>query len=171
MGRPKGTPEKLTAAAQKQICDRLELTMPQNLAAEAAGISERTYRYWCELGKNGIEPYASFYAAVRMARARGAANLTTRAIKGEKGSAAALVLLARRFPREYGSRAMSSGDDADGDWQTQYEREVEVSAAGRASSKATERFNEAIALAVAGEPTDRSSPSGKLITGDCGDER
>jgi hypothetical protein len=169
VGRRKGTPEKFTAAVQKQICDLLELSMPQNLAAEAAGISERTYRYWCEQGKNGTAPYAAFYAAVRVARARGAANLTTRAIKGEKGSAAALVLLARRFPREYGSRATSAGDDADGDWQTQYEREVEVGAAGRASSEATERFNEAIALAVADAPTDGSSPS--EITGDCDDER
>jgi hypothetical protein len=168
VARRKGTPDKLTAAVEKQICDLLELTVPQNLAAEAAGISERTYRYWCELGKTGMEPYASFHGAVRMARARGAANLTTRAIKGEKGSAAALVLLARRFPREYGSRAMSATDDDD--WQTQYEHEVEVTAAGRASSEATEKLHEAIALAVAYDPTNGLSDARKHI-GDRNDER
>ncbi len=146
------------AAVEEQICGLLEMTMPQNLAAEASGVSERTYRYWCQQGKDGLEPYASFYAAVRMARARGAANLTRRAIKGEKGSAEALVLLARRFPREYGPRAMSGAADDAGDWQTQYEVEVEVTAAGRASPEATEKFHEAIALAVNSEPSNSSRP-------------
>ncbi len=168
MGRRKGTPDKHTRAVEKQICDFLELTLPQHLAAEAAGISERTYRYWCELGKDGIEPYASFYVAVRTARARGAANLTTRALKGEKGSAAALVLLARRFPYDYGSRTMSADDGAD--WQRQYEHEVEVTAAGRASSVATEKLHEAIALAVAGEPTTVSRTQ-KKQPGERGDGR
>ena len=169
MARRKGTPEKDMASVAKTICDLLELTMPQNLAAEAAGISERTYRYWCEQGKDGVEPYASFYAEVRTARARGAANLTTRAIKGEKGSAAALVLLARRFPREYGSRLGAGPDDAGGDWQAQYDHEIEVTAAGRASPEATEKFHEAIALAVANEPNNVSSDPRKR--GDRGDER
>ena len=163
MGRRKGTPDKYTAAVEKQICDLLELTVPQRLAAEAAGISERTYRYWCELGKDGIEPYASFYVAVRTARARGAANLTTRAIKGEKGSAAALVLLARRFPDDYGSRTLSANEDSY--WEGQYEHELELTAAGRASSAATDKFHEALALAVAKDPAAGSADTKKADQG------
>jgi hypothetical protein len=107
--RRKGKPRKLTAAVQEEICASLEIGMPEKLAAEAAGIPERTFHYWCQQGRDEIEPYASFLTAVERARAIGAKHLLTRVLKGEKGSTAAQWVLERRFPREFGPRVMLGG--------------------------------------------------------------
>lgn len=109
MRRRKGKPRKLTAAVEAEICASLDIGMPEKYAAEAAGVSERTFHFWCQQGKDEIEPYASFLTSVERARAIGAKNLLTRALKGEKGSAAAQWALERRFPREFGSRVMLGG--------------------------------------------------------------
>lgn len=114
MPRPKGTPEKLNSEVQKAICQSLEIGVPAKYAAEEAGVSERTFRYWCQLGESVVEPYAGFLAAVRRARARGAKNLLTRALKGEKGSSAAMWTLERSYRREFGANVMISGSP-DGD--------------------------------------------------------
>jgi len=107
--RPKGTPDKLNPEVQKAICQSLEIGLPANYAAEEASVSERTFRYWCQMGEKGIEPYAAFLTAVTQARARGAKNLLTRALKGEKGSSAAMWTLERSYRREFGANVMISG--------------------------------------------------------------
>ena len=109
MRRRRGKPRRLTAAVEEQICALLEIGMPEKLAAEAAGIPERTFHHWCQQGRDGIEPYASFLTKVERARAIGAKNLLTRVLKGEKGSSAAQWVLERRFPREFGPRVMLGG--------------------------------------------------------------
>jgi hypothetical protein len=109
MPRPKGTPEKLNAEVQQAICESLKIGLPAKYAAEDADVSERTLRYWCQLGESGIEPYAAFLAAVTQARARGAKNLLTRALKGERGSSAAMWTLERSYRPEFGANVMISG--------------------------------------------------------------
>ncbi|MGA8575963.1 MAG: hypothetical protein WB609_09845 [Candidatus Cybelea sp.] len=109
MPRRKGKPRTLTAAVEEEICASLEIGMPEKLAAQAAGIPERTFHYWCQQGRDDIEPYASFLTEVERARAIGAKNLLTRVLKGEKGSTAAQWVLERRFPREFGPRVMLGG--------------------------------------------------------------
>jgi hypothetical protein len=105
----KRKPRKLTAVVQQEICASLEIGLPEKYAAEVAGVAERTFHHWCQQGENDIEPYASFVTAVERARALGVKNLLTRALKGEKGSAAAQWALERRFPRAFGSRVMLGG--------------------------------------------------------------
>jgi hypothetical protein len=105
----KGKPHKLTAAVEREICASLEIGLPKNLAAEGAGISERTFHNWCQQGREGTEPYASFLSAVERARAIGAKYLFARVLKGEKGSGGAQWALERCFPREFGARMMLGG--------------------------------------------------------------
>ena len=114
MPRRKGTPEKLTPEVERAICQSLEIGLPQKYAAAEAGISDRTFRYWLEHGEKGTEPYAAFRAAVAQARARGAKNLLTRALKGERGSAAAMWTLERSYRAEFGAN-IAIGGMGDGD--------------------------------------------------------
>jgi hypothetical protein len=103
-GRPKGSSSLLTKARTLQICRMLEIAMPEKYAAEANGVSDRTFRDWMSKGAEGIAPYAGFHAAVSRARARGMLNMLVRALKGGKGSGAAMWTLERRYPEEYGPR-------------------------------------------------------------------
>jgi len=107
--RDKGIPEKLNAAVQKEICDSLELAIPEKCAAEAAGVDEMTFHSWMRKGAEGTEPYKSFRDAVMCSRARAIKNLTLRALRGEKGSREALFFLERRFRQYYGSHLMIGG--------------------------------------------------------------
>jgi hypothetical protein len=121
----------------------LEIGLPEKYASEAADVSERTFHYWCEQGRNGVEPYASFLTAVERARALAAKHLLTRMLKGEKGSAAAQWLLDRRFPREFGSRVMLGGIP-DGD-PIRIDRNDRI----RESSEACRLLHEAIVASAA----------------------
>jgi len=112
--RRRGKPRTLTAAVEGVICASLEIGMPEKFAAEEARVPERTFHYWCQQGREGIEPYASFLTEVERARTLGVKHLLTRNLKGEKGSSAAQWLLERRFPREFGPRVMVGGI-SDGD--------------------------------------------------------
>jgi hypothetical protein len=105
----KGNPRTLTTAIRDEICASLEIGLPEKYAAEAAAVAERTFHYWCQQGHDGVEPYASFVAAVERARAIGAKNLLTRVLKGSTGSDGAKWTLERRFPREFGPRVLLGG--------------------------------------------------------------
>ena len=109
MPRRRGKPRKLSVAVEEQICASLEIGMPEKFAAEEARVPERTFHYWCQQGRDGIEPYASFLTEVERARALGVKHLLTRVLKGEKGSAGAQWVLERRFPHEFGPRVMLGG--------------------------------------------------------------
>jgi hypothetical protein len=147
MPRRKGTPQKLTAAVQKEICDALELSLTENLAAEAAGIHETTFYDWMRKGDDGIEPYQSFRDAVIRARARGAKNLIMRGLKGEKGSQQALWLLERRYRKEYGPQLLVRG--APEAAPINIDREKEAAAAIRSCPEASRLMHESLAAAVA----------------------
>ena len=155
MPRRKGKPRKLTAGIEQDICASLEIGTPEKYAAEAAGISERTFHYWCEQGRNDVEPYASFVTAVERARAIGAKHLLTRVLKGEKGSAGAQWLLERRFPREFGSRVMLGGIP-DGD-PIRIDRNDRI----RESPEALRLLHEAIVAAADGVIDSPDSRSGE----------
>ena len=149
----KGKPRNLTAAIEKELCASLEIGTPEKFAAEAAGVPERTFHYWCQQGRDGIEPYASFVTAVERARAIGAKNLLTRVLKGEKGSAGAQWVLERRFPREFGSRVMLGGIP-DGD-----PIRLDATDGIRESPEASKRLHEAMILAAEAALGSTRSPS------------
>jgi hypothetical protein len=140
----KGKPRKLTAAVEQDMCASLEIGLPEKYAAEAAGVSERTFHHWLQQGDNDVEPYASLVTAVRRARALGAKNLLTRALKGEKGSAAAQWVLERRFPRAFGARVMVGGIP-DGD-PIRFDANDQV----RESPEASKLLHQAIVAAAQG---------------------
>jgi len=101
-GRPPGSPNKLTAEVAKAVCGLLEASVPDRYAAEANGLSERTFRRWMELGAAGRKPYAEFFAAATRARARAVVRLVVKALSGGPGSYQALRILERRYPRYFG---------------------------------------------------------------------
>lgn len=103
MGRPLGSSPLLTPEITEEICKCLRLSMADRFAAECCGVDERTFRGWQQKGEEGIEPYATFLAAVTRARADGVKRMHRKALRGGKGSSAALWFLERRFRKEYGS--------------------------------------------------------------------
>lgn len=157
----KGKPRTLTAAVEQEICESLEIGLPEKLAAQAAGIPERTFHYWCQQGRDGIEPYDSFVTNVERARARGAKHLLTRVLKGEKGSAGAQWVLERLFPREFGSRVMLGGIP-DGD-----PIRLDATDGIRESPEASKRLHEVMILAAEAARGATRSPS--RITDEDGD--
>lgn len=102
-GRPKGSykPLLLTDEVTAKICDLIKLAVPIHYAAPACGISHDTFQLWMEKGERGEEPYEDFFRKVTRARGEAVAALHVRALKGEKGSSAALWLLERRFWKDY----------------------------------------------------------------------
>lgn len=62
-------PVKLTPKTQKAIVAYIRSGAFDWVAAEAAGISARTFRRWMEAGERGVAAYVGFYEAVRVARA------------------------------------------------------------------------------------------------------
>jgi hypothetical protein len=100
---PKGrSPDRITPELTEAICQKLELSVPEKYAAQAAGVPERTYYRWVQLGEKGRAPYAAFVAAVTRARASAVCSLTVRVLGGGKGSSGATWLLERRFREDYG---------------------------------------------------------------------
>ena len=83
------------------MCDLIKLAVPIHYAAPACGISHDTFQLWMEKGERGEEPYEDFFREVTRARGEAVAALHVRALKGEKGSSAALWLLERRFWKDY----------------------------------------------------------------------
>lgn len=104
-GRPSGTPERLTPELQAALFANIGLGLTLRCSAEDAGISIKTLEAWDRKGREGIAPYAEFHRALTRARASGQKSLHVRALGGGAGSSAAMWLLERRFPEEYGSKA------------------------------------------------------------------
>lgn len=100
-GRPPGSTTLLTAEVTKGICDQLEIAVPDKWAAAMYGISEELYYRWLRLGEAGQRPYDAFFSAVARARAKCISNMHVRALKGDKGSNAAMWMLERRHWRDY----------------------------------------------------------------------
>ncbi|SRR5579871_26569 len=68
---PGGRPAKLTPEAQASIVEAIDQGCFDYIAAEAAGITARTFRNWIERGEKASKgPYHDFYLAVMQARAK-----------------------------------------------------------------------------------------------------
>ena len=64
-----GRPTKLDGARLEVVVEQIRLGAFDWVAAEAAGIGQRTFYEWLERGRRGEAKYAAFEAAVRRARA------------------------------------------------------------------------------------------------------
>jgi hypothetical protein len=101
-----GRPTKLTPEVEKKIRACVGMGMPFARSAMAAGVSYTAFKEWVARGKAGEEPYASFAAALKEAKADGEAMLLGRIVKaaGDDQWQAAAWILERRHPESYGRR-------------------------------------------------------------------
>lgn len=124
--RGRGRPTKLSPAVEEAILKSLKIGAPLTIAAEAAGISQRTLEFWLEWGRAGKEPYASFADKAAKLRAEDAVrslSVVVRAqLRGDLNALrAAIWSLERKFPRHFGQAAMHAavsvhtGSAKDGD--------------------------------------------------------
>lgn len=75
---------KLTAEAQATIVEAIQRGAFDHIAAEAAGVTGRTFRNWMERGAEEARGlYADFYAAVIQARAKARINAEARVYETE----------------------------------------------------------------------------------------
>lgn len=89
------------------IVRSIELGMPWNLAADAAGIGRSTLHEFRLRGAQGEPPFAAFVDRLRAAEAAGVArSLATIRAAAEGGTwQASAWLLERRYPSEFGRRS------------------------------------------------------------------
>ena len=93
----------LNGTLTKKICARLSDGCDQKTACSICGIGERTYHNWKERGRNGEEPYASFFSAASRARDTHKARLLKIVIAAaNKDARHAEWLLGKGWPREFG---------------------------------------------------------------------
>jgi len=102
MPKPKLTPE-----LQKKIGDNITLGMPLKFAAEAAGISEKTFYLWMDRGdKEEKGQYHDFFIYCNNCKSRAVQlhlKLITKAATDGAWQASAWIL-ERRHPEEFGRR-------------------------------------------------------------------
>ena len=93
----------LNTTLTKKICALLHEGCDQRTACSICGIGERTFHEWKERGRNGEEPYASFFSAASRARDTHKARLVKIVIDAaDKDARHAEWLLERGWPNEYG---------------------------------------------------------------------
>ena len=96
---------KLSPSIQKAICESLKNGNYGYVAAEAAGITERTYYNWLRRGEDGEEPFFQFFQAVKRAEAQGKERLVRIVRLAAKTSwQAAMTILERRHPCRWARR-------------------------------------------------------------------
>ena len=71
----KGRPSKLNEATASAICRALQRGATYDIAAGFANINVSTLYSWLSKGREGREPWATFYREVKSAEAAGAMNL------------------------------------------------------------------------------------------------
>jgi len=114
----RGRPTKLTTDISKRICDAIRIGTTRLLAAEYAGVSERTFYRWIKAGKQAKSgKLKDFCHALKRAEAEGVVNNLSRIqnagigkIKNDRGEwekfegqwQALAWILERRHPKEYG---------------------------------------------------------------------
>ena len=98
-----GRPTKLTQEVERAICDALKAGATLRIAAEFAGIGERTLATWLA---SPAPRFQQFQQAVKQATARGDVGALAVIQKAAKDGTwqAAAWLLERRHPAEYGRR-------------------------------------------------------------------
>lgn len=98
---------KLTLELQKKIGDNITLGMPLKFAAEAAGISEKTFYLWMERGENETSgKYHDFFIYCNNCKSTAVKlhlTLITKAAKDGSWQASAWIL-ERRHPEEFGRK-------------------------------------------------------------------
>ena len=96
---------KLTKEVQEQICKYIEIGVPIKFAAEACGISERTFYNWMERGeKENKGCFFQFFQSVKKALAKSVARdiaIIEKAAQEGKWQASAWRL-ERRHPEFFG---------------------------------------------------------------------
>ena len=65
---------KLTTELQARVCAEIERGVWDYVAAQAAGIGQRTFYRWMEYGEQGKKPYRQFWQDVMEARAKSRAR-------------------------------------------------------------------------------------------------
>ena len=76
---PRGRrPLILDGAVRRQVLDSVRLGAYLWVAANAAGITERTLMYWLQKGREGIEPYVQFFQEIEQSLAFARLSAETR---------------------------------------------------------------------------------------------
>lgn len=101
----KGRETKLTPELQERIVKDLADGQTRVCASARANIGIRSFQKWLALGKQGKQPYAAFYTAVKKAE-RDAESAAVSAIReaGQKLWTAYAWWLERKFPDSWGKR-------------------------------------------------------------------
>lgn len=98
---------KLTPELQKEIGNNIKLGMPLKFAAEAAGISEKTFYIWMEKGENEEKgKFHDFFIYCNNCKSTAVKlhlTLITKAAKDGNWQASAWIL-ERRHPEEFGRK-------------------------------------------------------------------
>jgi len=74
-------PTSLTPEAHLAVCRALKTGVTRKCAAFIGGISDRTLRSWCERGRDGEEPFATFLEDMERAEAEVEQALTGSVLK------------------------------------------------------------------------------------------
>ena len=101
-----GRPNKLAPEVRESILRSMRLGLFAEQAAQLAGIAERTLDDWIRKGRDGVEPYASFYADFSAAKAQGEQSyvgVIGKAAASGNWNAAAWIL-ERRHPKRWGPK-------------------------------------------------------------------
>jgi len=108
-----GRPTKCTPEVRKRIVDMVKAGCYRQHACAAAGVSVGTFCRWMETNRS---PYREFREAVLEAEALSIANLTMRVTKAAQDGdwKAALALLERKCPKEFGRKDRHVIEDAEG---------------------------------------------------------
>jgi hypothetical protein len=101
--KTRGRATLLTPPLQKKICALLaQGSAIKSACIVAAGLGERTYHDWNQRGKNGEEPFATFFSAATRAREQHKARLIQVVMQAaHKDARHAEWLLERQFPAEF----------------------------------------------------------------------
>jgi hypothetical protein len=100
-------PCKLTAELQQRIGDNIALGLTYKLAAEAAGITYKTFNEYMNRGKTEKSgKYYQFYIHIKKCNADGARKLLESLNAAAKAGNCTVCtwILERRFPEEFGRR-------------------------------------------------------------------
>ncbi len=100
-------PTKLTPDIQNRIGDNIGLGLTYRLAAEAAGITYKTFNEWMNKGKNSESgEYFKFYKYIQKCNADAAKVFLKRINEAAKSGNTQICawILERRFPEEFGRR-------------------------------------------------------------------
>ena len=99
-------PTRCTPAVTQRVADAIRGGNYANVAAQYAGIGERTFHKWMERAAAGDEPYVQFRQAVKEAEA--IAEVRNMALIQQAAQAgtwqASAWYLERRYPSRYGRR-------------------------------------------------------------------